>query len=82
MKTAIKVIISVLLVAVIGFGGFLGYMSSKGISYDLSSVEKIGSDIEIVKEDEDSITIKKNGNGDFKVYNTSASMERIMRGEL
>ena len=67
MKKAVKVIIAILLVAVIGFGGFVGYMSSQGISYDIASVEKITSDVEIVSQDVDSVTIKKNSDGDFKV---------------
>ena len=67
MKNAIKIIIAVLLVATIGAGGFVLYQSSKGISYDISSVEKIQSNIEIVSETEDSVTIKKNDNSEFKV---------------
>ena len=67
MKTAIKIIVALLLVAAIGFGGFIFYQSSKGIGYDISSVEKMQSDVEIVSETEDSVTIKKNSDGDFKV---------------
>ncbi len=67
MKKGIIIIIAVLLAAIIGSGGFIGFQCSKGISYDISSVEKIGTDAEIVSEDEDSVTIKKNSDGDFKV---------------
>ena len=67
MKKGIKVIIMILLVAIIGTGGFVIYKSSQGISYDISSVEKIRSDVEIVSEDIDSVTIKKNSDSDFKV---------------
>ncbi len=67
MKMFFKVIITILLVAIIGFGCFVGYNSSKGISYDIASVDKIDCDIEIVSEDIDSVTIKKNSDGDFKV---------------
>ncbi len=67
MKKGIKIILAVLLVGIIGFGGFILYQSSKGISYDISSVEKIENDVEIVKEDEDSVTLKKQGDGEFKV---------------
>ncbi|MBQ6600622.1 MAG: hypothetical protein IIX36_03165, partial [Clostridia bacterium] len=67
MKKAIKIIIAVLLVAAIGFAGFVFYQSSKGISYDISSVEKMENDIEIVSETEDSVTIRKNSDGEFKV---------------
>ena len=67
MKTAIKIFVALLLVAAIGFGGFIFYQSSKGIGYDIDSVEKLQSDIEIVSEDVDSVTIRKNSDGDFKV---------------
>ena len=67
MKTAIKIIVAIILVAAIGFGGFIGFQSSKGISYDIASVEKLQSDIEIVSETDDSVTIKKKSDGDFKV---------------
>ena len=67
MKTALKVIVAILLVALIGFGGFIGFQCSKGISYDISSLEKIESSIEIVSETEDSVTIKKNDDSKFKV---------------
>ncbi len=67
MKQAFKIIIAILLVGAIGFGGFLLYQSSKGIGYDLGSVEKIGNDIELVSEDTDSVTIRKKSDGEFKV---------------
>ena len=67
MKTVLKVIIAILLVVAIGAGGFVIYKSTQGIAYDISSVEKINSDVEIVSEDVDSVTIKKNSDGDFKV---------------
>ena len=67
MKKGIKIIVAILLVAVLAAGGFLAYQCSKGIGYDISSVEKLESDIEIVSEDEDSVTIRKKSDGDFKV---------------
>ena len=67
MKKAVKFITAVLLVAVIGVGGFAVFKSTQGISYDVSTVEKINSDVEFVKEDSDSVTIKKNSDGDFRV---------------
>ena len=67
MKTVLKVIVAILLVAIIGAGGFVIYKSNQGLAYDISSVEKINSDIEIVSEDIDSVTIKKNSDGNFKV---------------
>lgn len=67
MKKAVKIITAVILVAVIGVGGFAVFKSTQGISYDVSTVEKINSDVEIVKEDSDSVTIRKNSDGDFRV---------------
>lgn len=70
MKKGKKIIIAsvaLLLAVIIGAGGFIAYQCSKGISYDISSVEKIHSDVEIVSETEDSTTIRKNSDGDFRV---------------
>lgn len=67
MKKCLKIAIAVLLAVAIGAGGFVFYKTSQGISYDVSSVKKIETDVEIVKEDEDSVTIRKNGDGDFRV---------------
>jgi hypothetical protein len=70
MKNGKKILIAlvaVLFVALIGFGGFIGYQSSKGIGYDISTVEKIQNNIEIISETEDSTTIRKNSAEDFKV---------------
>lgn len=67
MKKAFGIIIAVAVVIALGFGGFIGIMSSKGISYDIASVEKMQSDIEIVSEREDSVTIRKKSDGEFRV---------------
>lgn len=67
MKKILKIIAVVILVAAIGTGGFVVYKNSQGISYDFSAVTKLESDVEIIKEDADSVTIQKNGDGDFKV---------------
>ena len=67
VKKALKAILAVLLVLLIGAGGFVLFKNSQGISYDLSAVEKQNTTVEIVAEDADSVTIKKNGDGDFKV---------------
>ncbi len=67
MKKGLKIIIAVLLAAVTGAGAFILYESSKGIGYDISSAEKTGSDVEIVSESEDSVTVKKKGDGEFRV---------------
>ncbi|MBQ3517917.1 MAG: metallophosphoesterase [Clostridia bacterium] len=67
MKKGIKAILAVLLVLIIGAGSFVLYKNTQGISYDLSSVEKMQNSVEIIAEDADSVTIRKNGDGDFKV---------------
>ena len=70
MKKGTKIIIAfvtVLLVAAIGFGGFVLYKSSQGLAYDIASVEKIENNVEIVSETEDSVTIRKNSKDKFKV---------------
>ena len=67
MKRVLKIFLALVLVLLIGAGGFLIFKSSQGISYDISSLEKLESDMEIVSETEDSVTVKKKSNGDFKV---------------
>lgn len=67
MKTFLKAILALVLVAAIGFGGFIFYKSSQGIAYDIESLEKIQNDVELVSETEDSVTIRKKSDGDFKV---------------
>ena len=67
MKKGFKILILILLVVVIGVGGFIIYQSSKGIGYEISSVEKLTNDVEIISEDIDSTTIKKKSDGEFKV---------------
>ena len=67
MKKSVKIILALVLAAIIGAGGFVIYKNSQGISYDISSVEKVQNDVEIVSETEDGVTIKKNSDGDFKV---------------
>ena len=67
MKTVLKILIAIVLVAAIGFGGFVLYKSNQGIAYDISSVERLDSDLEIISEDVDSVTVKKSSDEDFKV---------------
>ncbi len=67
MKKGVKIIIAVLLVIAVGFVGFIAVMSSKGISYDIASVEKMNNKLEIVAEDTDSVTLKMKVDGEFKV---------------
>ncbi len=67
MKKAVKIILALVLTVIIGAGGFVIYKSSQGLSYDISSVEKMQNDVEIVSQTEDSVTVKKKSDGDFKV---------------
>lgn len=67
MKKILKITVVILLVITIGTGSFLVYKNVQGISYDISTVKKIENNVEIVTEDTDSVTIKKGGDGDFKV---------------
>lgn len=66
-KIILKIIVAVVVVAIIGAGGFLGYKIMQGLRYDIDSVESIGSTLEIVKEDVDSITVKKTDDSNLKV---------------
>ncbi|MBO5858253.1 MAG: metallophosphoesterase [Clostridia bacterium] len=67
MKKILKIIIVLVLVATIGVSGFIIYKNSQGVSYDISSVQKIQNDVEIISETDDGVTIKKKSDGDFKV---------------
>ena len=67
MKKGLKIILAVALSLIIVAGSFVIYKSSQGISYDISSVDKLHSDIEIVGKTEDSVTVKMNSDKDFKV---------------
>ncbi|MBE6776286.1 MAG: hypothetical protein E7543_08880, partial [Ruminococcaceae bacterium] len=67
MNKGVKIITAVILAVIIGAGAFVLYKSSQGISYDISSVEGLKTDVEIVKEDEDSVTLKKASAGEFRV---------------
>jgi len=67
MKKSVKMLLAVMIVIVIGAGGFLVFKTTQGISYDIASVEKIKNDVEIVNEDLDSVTLKKKSDGDFRV---------------
>lgn len=67
MKKAFKIIVAIILVIAIGAGSFLVYKINQGLNYDIASVESVGTNVEIVSEDIDSVTIKKNDDSDFKV---------------
>lgn len=67
MKKGVKITLALIIAAIVGTGSFVFYKTSQGISYDISTVEKIENDVEIISEAEDSITVRKKSNGDFKV---------------
>ena len=67
MKKGLKIILALVLALIIGAAGFVFFKSSQGISYDTSSLDKSDSDIEIVSETDDSVTVKKKSDTEFKV---------------
>ncbi len=67
MKKALVLILAVLIVAASGAGGYALFQSSKGISYDISSVKGTESDIEVISSAEDSVTVKTKSEGEFRV---------------
>lgn len=67
MKTALKIIIAVALVAALGTGIYAFAFIMSGIHYDVDTVEKVGTSVEIVSEDIDSVTIKKADDSEFKI---------------
>lgn len=67
MKTALRIILAIALIAAIIGGALVIREMNEGLHYDIDSVEKIESNVEIVSENEDSVTIRKNDDSDFKV---------------
>ena len=67
MKIAIKVVAVLLVVSVVVSAGFIIMKSSQGISYDISTIETLVTDVEIVSEGTDTVILKKSGDGEFKV---------------
>lgn len=66
-KNMIIIITAVVLAALITVGALFIAVELQGLAYDIESVPNVGSVLEIVTEDVDSVTVKKNGDGDFKV---------------
>lgn len=66
-KTILKALIAVVLVVVLGAGAYATAFIMSGIHYDVDAVESIGTTVEIVSEDIDSVTIKKSDDSNFKV---------------
>lgn len=68
MKKKIIIIVALVLVAVLCIGGAIVCPKlPQPLSYDIGSIEEVGTDVEIVAEGEDFVTIKKKTDGDFKV---------------
>lgn len=68
MKKALKIIICVLLVLIIG-GGAIAYAFylPHPLNYDIKSIESIGSSIEVVSADKDTVTVRNTEDRDLKV---------------
>lgn len=67
MKNIIKITLIILLVAIVVTTIVLVVKNSKGLNYDISSIQSVGTDVEIINENIDSVTIKKKTNSDFTV---------------
>ena len=67
LKTILKIVVAIALVAALGTGIYAITFIMSGIHYDVSTVESVGTTVEIVSEDIDSVTIKKNDDSEFKV---------------
>ena len=67
-KKIILIVVAVIVAVPLAIGaGLLINEIYEGLHYDIESVENIGSTLEIVKEDVDSVTVKKNDDSDVKV---------------
>lgn len=66
-KTILTIIIAIVVIALAVGGGLLINEIFEGLHYDIDSVENIGSTLEIVEEDIDSVTLKKADNENIKV---------------
>ena len=66
-KSFVVVIFAFVLAVALGVGGCFVAVYLQGLSYDIDSIEKVGTVVEVVSESEDSVTIKKNDDSDFKV---------------
>ena len=67
-KKKIAIIIVSVLCVILIVGGIVAYAKlPHAIKYDINSIEAVGSDVQIVEEDDESVTIKKTGDGEFRV---------------
>lgn len=68
MKKKIICILAAVLAAAVLIAGCIVYPKlPQPLSYDISSVQNIGSDIEIIAEGDDFVSVKKKSDGKFKV---------------
>ena len=67
LKAILKIAVAAISVVALGAGIYAVAFIMSGIHYDVSTVEKVGTTVEIVSEDTDSVTIKKNDDSEFKV---------------
>lgn len=67
MKKAVKIILCVLAAVIIAAGCITYAFLPHPLSYDIESIASVGSDVNILGQTEDSVTIRKNGDEDFKI---------------
>lgn len=67
MKKTIKIVICILAAVLIAAGCITYALLPHPLNYDIGSITAVGSDVSIAKQDEDSVTIRKNGDEDFKI---------------
>ncbi len=67
MKKWLKITLCALLAVIIAGGCVTYAFLPHNFSYDIKSLEKIGSDVEIVSKADDGYTVKKASDGEFKV---------------
>ncbi|MCQ2461860.1 MAG: metallophosphoesterase [Clostridia bacterium] len=68
MKKKLKIIIPAAVFALLIIAGCITYaVLPHKLNYNIKDIEGVGSTVEVVSKDTDEITIKKNGDGEFKV---------------
>ena len=66
MKKKVLTIVAIVLVVALVAGGITAYcVLPHSLNYDIKSIESVGTEVEIVNKDVDSVTVKKDG--EFKV---------------
>ncbi len=67
MKKAVKIVICAVLAVLIAAGCITYALLPHRLNYDIDSITPVGSDVNISKQDDDSVTLRKNSDGDFKI---------------